>query len=203
MNTPHNDKIARLPREIRDQLNRRLHDAEPGPHLLEWLNSLPEARTNQPAESGGNPISDQDLTAWEHGGYRNWLSQQATLEEVRQLSADVAELDQAAEGAVTNKLAHYLSAQYVVAAKTAVLLAAGHAVELKTLQMLCGDVAALRRGDQYTERLRIDRENADFARETDAHKAFARVTEDAKQFPDVVELFRAAFIRFRDRMEGK
>jgi len=33
-------KIARLPLSIRDQLNRRLLDNEPGPSLLGWLNSL-------------------------------------------------------------------------------------------------------------------------------------------------------------------
>jgi hypothetical protein len=37
-------KIARLPREIRDQLNRRLSDGEPGSQLVIWLNSLPESQ---------------------------------------------------------------------------------------------------------------------------------------------------------------
>jgi hypothetical protein len=33
-------KIARLPRELRDELNRRLREGEPGIRLVEWLNSL-------------------------------------------------------------------------------------------------------------------------------------------------------------------
>ena len=31
-------KIERLPREVRDELNRRLDNNEPGGPLLEWLN---------------------------------------------------------------------------------------------------------------------------------------------------------------------
>jgi hypothetical protein len=38
-----NGKIARLPQEIREQVNRRLEDGEPGKQIAEWLNGLPEA----------------------------------------------------------------------------------------------------------------------------------------------------------------
>jgi hypothetical protein len=31
-----NGKIARLPKKIRDQLNRRLQDGRLGPEILEW-----------------------------------------------------------------------------------------------------------------------------------------------------------------------
>ena len=39
-----NGKIARLPRAIRDELNRRLDDGEPGVQLVNWLNGVPEVR---------------------------------------------------------------------------------------------------------------------------------------------------------------
>jgi hypothetical protein len=39
-----NGKIARLPHEIRDQLNRRLYDGELQTRLVDWLNSLPETQ---------------------------------------------------------------------------------------------------------------------------------------------------------------
>ncbi len=38
-------KIARLPRQLRDQLNRRLDDGEPGAELVAWLNSQPTVQT--------------------------------------------------------------------------------------------------------------------------------------------------------------
>jgi hypothetical protein len=198
----HNEKITRLPREIREQLNRRLRDGEPGVRLLDWLNSLPEVRTAQSPECGGNLVSEQDLTGWQASGYCNWLSQQAVLEQVRQMSADVAELEQAGEGALTNKLAQFLSAQYVVAAKDAVQKAAGGAVDLKTLQMLCGDLVALRRGDQNAEWLRIEREKLDEARKSAQQKSLEYVLDICKKWPDVMDLFRTAYAQFEKREKG-
>jgi hypothetical protein len=37
-----NGKSARLPRNIRDELNRRLEDSEPAEAILPWLNARPE-----------------------------------------------------------------------------------------------------------------------------------------------------------------
>ena len=42
-----NGKIARLPKEIRAELNKRLDDNEPGPNLLGWLNGKPEVTREQ------------------------------------------------------------------------------------------------------------------------------------------------------------
>jgi hypothetical protein len=197
------EKIARLPRDIRNQLNRRLQDGEPGNRLVEWLNSLPEVQTAQSPKSGENLLSGQNLSEWEQGGYRDWLAQQAALEQVRQLSADVAELKQAGEGALTDTLAQFLSAQYVVAAKAAVRQAAGAAVDLKTLQVLCNDVAALRRGDQNAEWLRLEREKFAEARNDDQCKALEGCLDAAKRWPDVDKLFRAVFMKLNEREEGK
>ena len=44
-------KIARLPNDLRDHLNRRLRDGEKGKTLLKWLNALPEVRALLAAES--------------------------------------------------------------------------------------------------------------------------------------------------------
>jgi hypothetical protein len=37
-----NGKIARLPQQIREQINRRLENGEEGKQIAEWLNTLPE-----------------------------------------------------------------------------------------------------------------------------------------------------------------
>ena len=50
-------KIGRLPRVIREQVNRRLQNDEPAASLLEWLNSLPEVKAALAAEFGGCPVS--------------------------------------------------------------------------------------------------------------------------------------------------
>jgi hypothetical protein len=69
-------KISRLPREIREQLNRRLDDGEPGNRLVIWLNELPTVRALLAAEFGGAAINEQNLTNWKQGGFRDWRIQQ-------------------------------------------------------------------------------------------------------------------------------
>jgi hypothetical protein len=61
-------KIARLPRHIRDQLNRHLDDGEPGNRLVEWLNSLDEVKDMLHEDFGGRPVSEQNLSDWKQGG---------------------------------------------------------------------------------------------------------------------------------------
>ena len=52
-----NGKIARLPREFREEVNRRLQDGEPGGSLLAWLNPLPGVQAVLAREFGGCRIS--------------------------------------------------------------------------------------------------------------------------------------------------
>ena len=62
MNLTRNGKIGRLPRAVREQLNRRLDNGEQGGQLLEWLNALPEVRDLVAREFGGQPIRKQNLS---------------------------------------------------------------------------------------------------------------------------------------------
>jgi hypothetical protein len=66
-------KISRLPREIREQLNQRLDDGEPGNRLVAWLNGLPAVQALLAAEFGGAAINEQNLSNWKQGGYRDWI----------------------------------------------------------------------------------------------------------------------------------
>ena len=45
-----NGKVARIPLEIREQLNCRLADGEPGIRLVEWLNANPDVRVQVKAQ---------------------------------------------------------------------------------------------------------------------------------------------------------
>ena len=81
----HNGKIARLPRDIREELNQRLDDGEPGGCLLEWLNSLS-------ADFGGGRINAQNLSNWRKGGFQHWLRQQERRNLVRELAENTKEL---------------------------------------------------------------------------------------------------------------
>ena len=69
-------KIARLPRYLREKLNRRLDDGEPGPQLLVWLNRCPDVQEVLEREFGGRAVSEQNLSEWRQGGFCEWQQQQ-------------------------------------------------------------------------------------------------------------------------------
>ncbi len=75
----HTGKIARLPRAVRDELNRRLDDGEKGDELLSWLNRQPATREAVKSQFGGHPITKQNLSQWRQGGFLDWQRQQDGL----------------------------------------------------------------------------------------------------------------------------
>ena len=172
-------KIARLPREIRDRLNRRLDEGEPGKRLVRWLNELPETQRVLAAEFGGRPITEQNLSEWKARGYCEWLARQEALAQTRELAADARELGEATEGKLTDHLAIVLAARYAAA------LAGwdGEATEdfrrkLRVLRGLCQDIVELRRGDHSGARLNMERERLE--RETE--KTDREVVEQFKRW---------------------
>ena len=78
-----NGKIARLPKEVREQLNYRLENGWSGTRLVKWLNELPEVRQVLREEFHGHPISAQNLSQWREGGYLDWLRHQDSREGLR------------------------------------------------------------------------------------------------------------------------
>ena len=163
METSRRGKIARLPREVREQLNRRLADGEPGKPLVAWLNGLTEVQAVLAAEFGGNAIREQNLSEWKQGGYQEWLSQQEALEVARQLSADAGEIEDTGPTPLTDRVATWLTARYVVAARK--LAATDGEPDFAKLREFCSDLVALRRGDHYAERLKLDRARLEFERQ--------------------------------------
>ena len=161
-----NGKIARLPREMREQLNRRLQDGEPGNRLVEWLNGLPGTQRVLTEEFQGREISEQNLSEWKHGGYRDWLARQETLAHARELAGEAVELTEAVEGSLTDHLAVVLSARYAQ-------LVAGWNGETseefrrkaRVLRTLCQDIVELRRGDHSAARLKLEQERLAEARD--------------------------------------
>jgi hypothetical protein len=158
-------KIARLPRQIRDQLNRRLQNGAPAKRLVAWLNSLPEVRAVLKAEFGSRSVSEQNLSEWKLGGYPDWQLQQEAIELVRHMDADSNELNQASKLRLTDLLAQRLAARYAVATKLLTQSDTGGEIDLKLLRELCGDIVALRKGDHSAERLEVERERLEFERE--------------------------------------
>ncbi len=107
-------KIARLPHHLRDQLNQRLHNGEPGVELIKWLNSLPEVQAILAEHFNGVPISPQNLSEWNIGGFLDWLTTQELLEDAREFAANTAELPGFTDGHLADCLAHAITARYAV-----------------------------------------------------------------------------------------
>jgi hypothetical protein len=85
-------KIARLPRQIRDQLNLRLDDGHEASEILPWLNDLPEVRQIIADHFDGVPISPQNLSAWRNGGFQEWLLHRQFLDSVAHTRENLSEL---------------------------------------------------------------------------------------------------------------
>jgi hypothetical protein len=66
-------KIGRLPRAVRERLNRSLEEGSGGPEVLKWLSGLPETKAVAQERFGGREITQQNLSEWRRGGYQDWL----------------------------------------------------------------------------------------------------------------------------------
>ena len=100
-------KIARLPHDIREQLNRRLMDGQSGPEILQWVNELPQCRQMLAQKFGGRPIDDNNLYEWRHGGYEEWLYHEDRRDSLRSQFEHIAKLDAAGDA---SKVAEQLGA---------------------------------------------------------------------------------------------
>ena len=151
-------KIARLPRAIREQLNRRLEDGESGVDAVAWLNAQPEVQSVLQAQFGGRPISEQNVSEWRAGGFVEWQQHQEAVALARELAANARELSLEAGVSLADTVAPLLTTRYTAMLR-AMLAASGESAEdWKKLRELCSDLVALRKGDHSAERLRIDRE---------------------------------------------
>jgi len=168
-----NGKIARLPRDLRDELNRRMVDGEDGGSLLRWLNGLPAVQTVL-SRDGSKPVNKQNLSEWRAGGFVEWQSRQEMLAQTRELAADASELTAAANGKLTDYLATVLAARYA----SAMAAWNGEVTDdfrrkLRVMHGLCQDIVVLRRGDHSGARLALEQERVERERDKTAEEVLA------------------------------
>jgi hypothetical protein len=158
-------KIARLPREIREALNRRLQNGEPGGQLVAWLNAAPEVRQILDLYFSGHAITEQNLSDWRSGGYEDWLRFQDTRDWIRNLVDRSSDL---AEETDPICVSDWLSAPLAVALGKCIQRVATEAPtnleQQKHLLALSRELAQLRRGDHKHNLLRIQKERLDILR---------------------------------------
>ena len=154
-----NGKIARLPRSIREQLNRQLQDGEPGTRLVEWLNAMPGVQSVLAAEFGGRPINEQNLSEWRLGGYREWERHEESRDLVRRLVEQTDNLDEEADGIdVSQRLSTVLAVELARVAEALLEQATDPQERWLRLREVLREVAQLRQEDRKAGWLALERE---------------------------------------------
>jgi hypothetical protein len=176
-----NGKIARLPKHIREQLNRRLEDGEQGDTLLEWLNGLPEVQEILKKQFGGMPINKQSLSQWRLGGHQDWLRHEESCRMVRQLAEEAGDLNTEANDVMVGEmLADLMSVELARAFRAMLAETAEPREKWRQLQEFLSQLSQLRRADHRTARLRMDQERWDLERERLEKEEWARQLQKAK-----------------------
>src|SRR5260370_19390085 len=179
MSPTRNGKIAGLPLEVRQELNRRLDEGEQGKKLVAWLNGLPEVQAMVATEFGGKAIREQNLSEWKQGGYRDWLAKQEALEIAERLGEDATEWNTEGRGSLTDTLAFWLVARYALATRR--VAETGGREGWSLLREMCGDIVELRKGDHTAERLQIEREQLELERKKAEELTGEKLEELLKQ----------------------
>lgn len=160
-----NGKIARLARHIRDELNQRLDNGEPGVQLLEWLNSLPEVKQVLQSNFDSRPISKQNLHEWTRGGYHSWLRLQESREQVEVLREQSGDLEKVAgDCSIADRITTLLSVQLLAAIQQLDTIKDPKERWLQTKDLL-HELHRLRREDHHATRIRLTREQWEITRE--------------------------------------
>jgi len=162
MSITRNGKIGRLPKYIRDQLNRRLENGELGIKIVKWLNGLPDVQEILKEQFGGQPINETNLTAWRQGGHQDWLRHQESCEKLRSMLERAEDLDDTADGMeISDRLGSILAAEL-----------AAHVVKLleevtdprerwRQIQEVLRALRHLRHEDHHSQRIQLQRERWD------------------------------------------
>lgn len=192
-------KIARLPRHIRHELNRRLDDGEQGKDLVQWLNRLEPVKKMLATDFEGRPVNEQNLTEWKQGGFLDWQRQQEACERVRSLVELSDDLDDATnEQTIADRLAVALAAELAAEAQARLEQTSDPAERWRYLCEALRHLSDLRQGDHDAARAAIEKErlsfeSARFERE-EKNIALAEVKRNLKA-PVIAAFCRPAMVK--------
>jgi len=172
-------KIARLPKQIRLQLNRRLEDGQPGTQLVAWLNGLPDAQAVLTEQFAGHPISPQNLSEWKQGGYLDWLRHEESCDQVQRLAELAQDLAAHADGRpISDHLATLLSLELVRVSESLLQDCTDPQQRWQGLRQLVQLLTPLRQGDHRAARLRLEQERWDWQKDRVAEPKHQTQTKD-------------------------
>jgi len=148
-------KIARLPGAVRDELNRRLHNGALGRELLPWLNTLPEVQRVLAQRFASRPITEDNISAWRHGGFQDWLLQEERRVRLRELSDQCPERDPALRARrITAYAEEYLALELAEELERLSAIPSREA-RSKQLQHLCRELCRLQNSHSRNRELRL------------------------------------------------
>lgn len=151
-------KIARLPHFLRSQLNQRIEDGEPGRPLLEWLNALPAVQETLAEHFGGRPISEQNLSEWKQGGFKDWQRHQETRALARGFLAEAEELEEEIGGTpLPDRLSETVALALARLLREAVDGEKGPQQRIAILEII-RELGRWRQGDRHMEERRREQE---------------------------------------------
>jgi len=195
-------KISRLPREIREQVNERLDAGEPGKRLVAWLNELPAVRALLAAEFGGAAINEQNLTNWKQGGFREW-----------RMEREVNAFTQQSAGAAVvtpEQLSTIVAVRYLAVVREWQQSPVPAERRWRQMRVILQDVLKLQRQGQLEQRLELELEKLEFAKErfeagqqTDVRRVMTAFLVAARQWPEVQEALATAFRMLQERKEAE
>jgi len=151
-------KIARLPAEIREQLNQRLADGARAIDVLPWLNALPAVQKILAEQFDGHPVRPQNISQWRKGGYADWATHRTGLAHWQNLLHHIDELGQERSLEFDNQITSRLSTLVVL--ELAESMNQLDAIEdpaerLRIFRLLSLSLSRLRRDDCREKRLSL------------------------------------------------
>jgi len=155
MNPTHKGKIGRLPRELREQVNRRLDDGERGTSIIAWLNTVPEVQALLAAEFKDKPIGKENLSHWRKYGYKKWLWRQ----EAQTMAAKTEDLSADGAPPLLDQMKTWAAVRYLVAMQQAIAQNGIGKPTFNLLRGFCRDVVALQRNELTAGRLNLTRQH--------------------------------------------
>jgi hypothetical protein len=152
-----NGKIARLPAAIRQELNQRLLDGQPGNQLVEWLNGLPKVQALLKAKFNGNPVTENNLSHWKNGGYAAWEAGDRMADNVNSIMDGTTALPAVAKNGLTDRMTLILAANMASAMLRLESMPDG-IEKAKMWRELRIGLLALRKCELYAQRMVLERE---------------------------------------------
>jgi hypothetical protein len=102
-------KIARLPDDIRTEINLRILNGKSYPDILAWLNELPVVKEIIAAQFNAVPISPTNLSNWRDIGYERWLNHRENVGAMKEIAKEADDFAQTGGGNIARGAAAFAS----------------------------------------------------------------------------------------------